>query len=117
MPITAFQHFQEDIARTRAIVAHADPLPQATPAAQLLRSDLLRSAWMFTVGALDAYFCDAYTDIVAASIIGRFPPRLYSANEDAFKLRSRVRTSETPRLVTAPGRAAPPTIAARPRRG
>jgi hypothetical protein len=32
-----------------------------------LRSDLLRSAWMFAVGALDAYFCDAYTDIVAAT--------------------------------------------------
>jgi hypothetical protein len=35
---------------------------------QLLRSDLLRSAWMFAVGAMDAYFCDAYTDIVAAAI-------------------------------------------------
>ena len=34
----------------------------------MLRSDLLRSAWMFAVGAMDAYFCDAYTDIVAAAI-------------------------------------------------
>lgn len=37
----------------------------------MLRSDLLRSAWMFAVGAMDAYFCDAYTDIVAAAIISK----------------------------------------------
>lgn len=67
MPATALQHFTEDIARARAIVTHADPLPHATPAEKRLRSDLLRSAWMFAVGALDAYFCDAYTDIIAAT--------------------------------------------------
>ncbi len=37
------------------------------PAEQLLRSDLLRSSWMFAVGAMDAYFCDAYTDLIAAT--------------------------------------------------
>ncbi len=67
MPATALQHFQEDIARARAIVAHAEPLPRTNSAEQLLRSDLLRSAWMFAVGALDAYYCDAYTDVVAAT--------------------------------------------------
>jgi hypothetical protein len=66
MPVTALQHFREDIARARAIVAHAEPLPQASDAERLVRSDMLRSAWMFAVGALDAYFCDAYTDIIAA---------------------------------------------------
>jgi len=71
MPTTALAHFGEDVARARAIVAHADPLPAATPAEQMLRSDLLRNAWMFSVGALDAYFCDAYTDIVAATIISK----------------------------------------------
>src|SRR5713101_6116717 len=71
MPATAFQHFQADLARGRALVAHADPLPVSTPAQQLLRGDLLRSAWMFAVGALDAYFCDAYTDLVAAAIIAK----------------------------------------------
>jgi hypothetical protein len=69
MPGTALSHFNDDVRRARAIVAHADPLPQATEAERLLRSDLFRSAWMFAVGALDAYFCDAYTDVVAASII------------------------------------------------
>lgn len=48
-------------------MAHAGPLGRSTPAEKLLRSDLLRSAWMFAVGALDAYFSDAYTDIVAAT--------------------------------------------------
>jgi hypothetical protein len=71
VPITAFNHFQQDIDRARAIVAHAEPLSHGTPAEQLLRSDLWRSAWMFGVGALDAYFCDAYTDIVAATIIAK----------------------------------------------
>jgi hypothetical protein len=67
LPATPLQHFHEDIARARAILAHADTLPRATAAEQRLRSDLLRSAWMFAVGALDAYFCDAYTDVVAAT--------------------------------------------------
>jgi len=69
MPGTALAHFNDDIGRARAIVAHADPLPQTTDAERVLRSDLFRSAWMFAVGALDAYFCDAYTDVVAATII------------------------------------------------
>ena len=63
MPATALQHFREDIARAKAIVSHAAPLPLSTGGEKLLRSDLLPSAWMFAVGALDAYFCDAYTDI------------------------------------------------------
>jgi hypothetical protein len=64
-------HFNQDIARARAIVEHADPLPSGRPDESLLRSDLLRSGWMFAVGALDAYFCDAYTDVVAATIISK----------------------------------------------
>ena len=67
MPVTALQHFEDDIARAKAMVAHADPLARTNTAAQLLRSDFLRSAWMFAVGALDAYFCDAYTDLVAVT--------------------------------------------------
>jgi hypothetical protein len=71
VPSTALNHFKQDVARAQAIVAHAGPLPAITPAEQMLRSDLLRSAWMFAVGAMDAYFCDAYTDIVAATIISK----------------------------------------------
>ncbi|MFO0968765.1 MAG: hypothetical protein U0793_24680 [Gemmataceae bacterium] len=71
MPDTALNHFDQDIARARTILSHADPLPRTSAPEQLLRSDLLRSAWMFAVGAMDAYFCDAYTDIVAATIISK----------------------------------------------
>jgi hypothetical protein len=71
VPATALAHFQQDISRAREIITHATPLPVATPAQRLLRSDLLRSGWMFAVGALDAYFCDARTDVVAAAIISK----------------------------------------------
>ena len=71
MPTTAFSHFTQDIERAKALVLHADNLPDVTPEEQFLRSDVLRSGWMFSVGALDAYFCDAYTDIVAATIIAK----------------------------------------------
>jgi hypothetical protein len=68
MPATALQYFKDDIARAEAIRAHANTLPIGTEADQLLRSDLLRSSWMFAIGALDAYFCDAYTDLVAVTV-------------------------------------------------
>jgi hypothetical protein len=68
VPATALQHFQEDILRAKAIIAHADPLTRGTIEEKRLRSDLFRSAWMFAVGALDAYFCDAYTDLIAATV-------------------------------------------------
>ena len=71
MPVTALLHFNEDNNRARAIVTHADTLLHATDAEKLLKSDLLRSAWMFAVGALDAYFCDAYTDVIAAVAISK----------------------------------------------
>jgi len=71
VPQTALQHFREDIGRARAIIAHADGLARVTPAESMLRSDLLRSAWMFAVGAIDAYFSDAYADIVAATALSK----------------------------------------------
>lgn len=71
MPRTALNHFKEDIARARALIDHTQTLPTAEFAEQQLRSDILRSAWMFAVGALDAYFCDAYTDVIAATIISK----------------------------------------------
>src|SRR5713101_1357376 len=71
MPATALQHFQDDTSRAQAIIDHAHGLPTGTIAEETLRSDILRSGWMFAVGAMDAYFCDAYTDIVAATIISK----------------------------------------------
>jgi hypothetical protein len=65
MPVltTALRHFQEDLARARSLVDHARGLDPST-----LREDILRSAWMFGVGALDAFFCDAYGDLVARTL-------------------------------------------------
>lgn len=71
MPTTALQHFNGDVARVRALIAHAETLPRGNIHEEMLRSDILRSAWMFAVGALDAYFSDAYTDVVAESIISK----------------------------------------------
>lgn len=68
MPSTPKRHFDEDIARAKAIAVLAKTLPFATPAEQLLRDDLLRSAWMFAVGAMDAYFCDAYAHSLATTL-------------------------------------------------
>ena len=68
LPATARQHFKEDIARAKTIVTHADPLPRATAAEQLLRSDLLRGAVDVRRRAMDGYFCDAYTDLITGTI-------------------------------------------------
>ena len=65
MPIlvTAKQHFDQDAARARALLAHAIP-----EAAGELRNDIMRAAWMMAVGASDAYFCDAYADLLARTL-------------------------------------------------
>jgi hypothetical protein len=86
VPTTALNHFTQDIARARAIVNHADPLPIGTADEVLLRGDLLRSGWMFAVGALDAYFCDAYTDVVAATIISKKRHDTQNAPAPGFEL-------------------------------
>jgi hypothetical protein len=91
MPATALQHFDADIARARAILAHADPLPRTNAAEQLLRSDLLRSAWMFAVGAMDAYFCDAYTDVVAATASSKSRQPAITLPEWAYDIRIPIR--------------------------
>lgn len=104
MPTTALSHFNQDIARARALVTEAgqaakevrqiqsdalkigltttelrqvvSSLGAAAPkelrelgarleARSTLRDDLYRSAWMFAVGAMDAYFSDAYADTLA----------------------------------------------------
>ena len=68
MPGTPRTHFDQDIARASALVAHADGMHLANPADVMLRDDLLRSGWMFTVGAMDAYFCDAYVSLLVKSL-------------------------------------------------
>lgn len=59
---TAKRHFSEDIRRTQALELHA------RHRAAELKSDILRSSWMFAVGATDAYFSDAYGDLIARTL-------------------------------------------------
>ena len=68
MPGTASQHFDEDIGRAEAILTQAKKRGESTPARRLLRDDLLRSAWMFAVAAMDAYFCDAYVSVLTQTL-------------------------------------------------
>jgi hypothetical protein len=91
VPLTALQHFREDIARAKDIVAHADPLPRGNAAEQRLRSDLLRSAWMFAVGALDAYFCDAYTDLIAVTVSSKSRQPSITLPEFFYEIRFPIR--------------------------
>lgn len=60
---TAEQHFDEDMARAYNIHEHACELDEG-----MLKDDLLRSAWMIAVGASDAFFCDAYADLVTRTL-------------------------------------------------
>lgn len=57
---TAINHFNEDIQRAKELKNFADGLAAGT-----IKDDILRAAWMMGVGALDAYFCDAYGDLLA----------------------------------------------------
>jgi hypothetical protein len=58
MPKTARKHFDQDMARARAILAEATGQGDGSPVA----ADLARAAVAFAVGAMDAYLCDAYVD-------------------------------------------------------
>lgn len=60
---TAMKHFQEDIERAGELISISEKLENGTG-----KDDVLRSAWMFAVGACDAYFCDAYGDLIARTL-------------------------------------------------
>lgn len=60
---TAKAHFNQDLVRARALCTHALGLP-----AGVLRDDVLRAAWMMGVGACDAYFSDAYADLISRAL-------------------------------------------------
>jgi len=103
MPATALNHFHQDVARARVIVAHADPLPRTSAADEMLRSDLLRSAWMFAVGAMDAYYCDAYTDIVAATVISKSRYPAANLPDFFYDIRFPIRAILEPTRITRTG--------------
>lgn len=68
MPATAKKHFDKDIARANAILGQAFGMPHSTSEEKLVREDLFRCSLMYGVGAVDAYFCDAYADLIARTL-------------------------------------------------
>ena len=90
MPATALQYFKDDIARAEAIRAHADTLPTGS-GPELLRSDFRRSSWMFAIGALDAYFCDAYSDLVAATVSSKSRQKAITLPEWFYEIKFPIR--------------------------
>lgn len=62
MLATAKNHFDDDISRAAALRQHAQHRASG------LKEDILRASWMFGVGATDAYFSDAYADLVARAL-------------------------------------------------
>jgi hypothetical protein len=88
VPTTALAHFNHDISRARAILQHAQGTVPTTDGEVVLRDDLFRSAWMFAVGAFDAYACDAYADIVAAVLIA--PSRERSTCRIPFDVHNKI---------------------------
>jgi hypothetical protein len=63
MPKTAKNHFDEDISRSQSLRQHAESVET-----NMLKGDILRAAVMMAVGACDAYFCDAYADLVSRAL-------------------------------------------------
>lgn len=59
MPATARNHFDDDISRAQAILGEADRVPASRSA---VAKDMRRASVALTVGAMDAYLCDAYID-------------------------------------------------------
>jgi len=63
MLMTPKIHFEEDINRARDLCTHAQALSNSR-----LRDDVLRATWMMAVGACDAYFSDAYADLISRTL-------------------------------------------------
>lgn len=57
------QHFDEDIKRALELLKHAEKQNEG-----ILKDDVLRASWMMVVGACDAYFSDAYADLIARTL-------------------------------------------------
>lgn len=67
MQSTFRKHFEDDIARAESLLALAADSSPAMRTEELQR-DVRLSAVAMAVGAMDAYFCDAYVDCLAARL-------------------------------------------------
>ena len=61
---TAKSHFDDDIKRARDLLMSSD-LDGINGG---IKADIYRAAWMMAVGACDAFFSDAYADLISRSI-------------------------------------------------
>lgn len=84
MPSTALSHFIQDIDRAKDLRLHADTLSAST-----LKDDIYRASWMIAIGALDAYFCDAFADLLSKILIAK-------SIDNRIQLTARVRTLKLP---------------------
>lgn len=80
MPRTARSHFDQDIFRAYRIHGQGAAMG-ANPADPVLKNDLLLASAAMSIGALDAYLCDAFVDCLTAALrayrggtwVGAFP--------------------------------------------
>lgn len=97
MPNRALRHFNEDVDRAAALVDLAESLQIGTLEQRLLRDDVLRSAHMFTVGAMDAYFSDAYADLLSGTIMSiRRQPSRPTCSQECKRALERIQATSLP---------------------
>lgn len=75
-------HFDQDVTHARVLVNHAHGLPQST-----LRDDIFRASWMMAVGASDAFFCDAYADLITRTLQARQIQQTFQITDRMLNLR------------------------------
>lgn len=61
--VTAWFHFEDDIRRARALVDSSENIPFKS-----VQEDIWRAAIMMAVGASDAFFSDAYVDLISRAL-------------------------------------------------
>lgn len=69
MPTTFRRHFDDDIGRVESLVALANGRAPVVRSG-MRRDDIRLAAVAMAVGAMDAYFCDAYVDCLAKRLQG-----------------------------------------------
>jgi hypothetical protein len=79
MPTTPRKHFDEDLARAEKIWDSAETMRPADDEGLLLQSDLWHSSVALSVGAMDAFLCDAYVDCLT-SVLRAYAKRSWNGD-------------------------------------
>lgn len=96
MPGTPRLHFDDDIARAQGVLVSAQGCPGLTPQ---VRDDMLRAAWMMGVGALDAYFSDAYASLLACTLIACKRQPLHRLTGRAIEIPDSILSTQLPASI------------------